>query len=362
MNRSACLIFNPVAGQGDSEQELAIIKGILEPEFDLDIQLTTPEVSGGELARRAVENNVETVIASGGDGTVSAVAGALIETDIPLGAIARGTANAFANALGIPDTIEAACQVIVDGVTKKVDASTCNNQGNNQPMILLAGIGFEAETVKNADREAKDRLGMLAYILSGLKQLREFEKFKTIIETDDKVIEVKANAVTVANAAPPTSFLAHGTAGVVYDDGLLDVTIVAAESRAGAIAVSYHLLQSASNDEAAERNDVGYLRTREVKVTTEPPQKVVLDGEIIGSTPIEIKCIPEGLTIFTPKEQVIQAQEKLDHLPGIKITAKESSSKEQIDVDSTQAADSIESVAENGVKIDSRKFIGESDK
>ena len=356
MNRSAYLIFNPVAGQGDSEQDLATIKSILEPEFDLDIQFTTPEIDGAELARKAVENNAEMIIASGGDGTVSAVAGVLINTDIPLGAIARGTANAFANALGIPDTIEAACQVIVDGVTKKVDTAICNDQ----PMILLAGIGFEAETVENADREAKDRLGMLAYILSGLKQLREFEKFKTIIETDDKVIEVKANAVTVANAAPSTSILAHGTAGVVYDDGFLDVTIVAAETRAGAIAVSYHLLQTASNDEAAERNDIGYLRTKWVKITTEPSQKVVLDGEIVGSTPIEVKCIPEGLTVFTPKEQVAQATEKLDHLPGIEITAKEPLAEEQSKVDSKKLADSMQSIKENGVEIDSRKFIGES--
>ncbi len=232
MTRSACLIFNPVAGQGDSEQDLATIKRILEPEFDLDIQLTTEEVSGGDLARQAVDNNVEMIIASGGDGTISAVAEALIETDIPLGAIARGTANAFANALGIPDTIEAACRVIVEGATKKVDAAMCNG---SKPMILLAGIGFEAETVEDADREAKNRLGMLAYVLSGLKQLREFEKFETTIETDDKIIKVKANAVTVANAAPPTSVLAQGTAGVIYDDGLLDVTIIAPQTRASAI-------------------------------------------------------------------------------------------------------------------------------
>ncbi len=342
MTRSACLIFNPVAGQGNSEQDLATIKRILEPEFDLDIQFTTKEISGGELARKAVANNAEIIIASGGDGTVSMVAEALIDTDIPLGAIARGTANAFANALGIPDTIEAACQVIVDGATKKVDAAMCNDK----PMILLAGIGFEAETVEDADREAKDRLGMLAYVLSGLKQLREFEKFEATIETDDKVIKVAANAITIANAAPPTSVLAHGTAGVVYDDGLLDVTIIAPESRAGAIAISYHLLQSASSGEAAERDDVGYLRTKWIKVTTNPPQKVVLDGEIVGSTPIEIKCIPEGLTVFTPLEEVIQAEERLEHLAGIQIENRE-------------AASESESESETIVEIDSREFISD---
>ena len=318
MTRSACLIYNPVAGQNDPEQDLATIKRILEPEFDLDVQFTTKEVNGGELARRAVINKAEAVIASGGDGTVSVVAEALIESNIPLGIIARGTANAFANALEIPDTIEAACQVIIDGGTQRVDAGRCNGK----PMILLAGVGFEAETVEDADRETKNRLGMLAYVLSGLKQLKDFEKFSATIETEDKIIKVDANAITIANAAPPTSILAHGTAGVIYDDGLLDITIITPESRAGAIAISYHLLQTASNDEAAERGDIGYLRAKRVKVTTDPPQKVVLDGEIIGKTPIEVECIPCGLTVFAPVEEIVQAEERLEHLSGIEIEDK----------------------------------------
>ena len=351
MKRSAYLIFNPVAGQGDSERDLATIKGILEPEFNLEIEFTTPEVDGGELARQAVENKAEIVIASGGDGTVSAVAEALIDSNVPLGAIARGTANAFANALGIPDTIEAACKVIVEGATKKVDAAMCNDK----PMILLAGVGFEAETVEDANRELKDKFGMLAYVLSGLKQLTEFDKFSTTIETEDKIITLDANAVTIANAAPPTSVLAQGTAGVVYDDGLLDITIVAAQTRAGAIAISYHLLQTASNDEAAERNDIGYLRTKWVKITTDPPQKVVLDGELIGSTPIEVKCIPKGLTIFTPKEQVIQAPEKLEHLPGIKIQNKTPDIKQRSEVTGNKA--DLRSIIEKETEIDSQEFI-----
>ena len=349
MTRSACLIFNPVAGQGDSEQDLATIKSILEPEFNLDIQFTTEEIDGGELARRAAEREVEMIIASGGDGTVSAVAEALLNTNIPLGAISRGTANAFANALDIPDSIEAACKVIVDGATRKVDAATCNDK----PMILLAGIGFEAETVEDADRETKDRLGMLAYVLSGLKQLKQFKKFATIIETDDKIIRVDANAVTVANAAPSTSVLAHGTAGVIYDDGLLDVTIIAPTTRASAIAVSYHLLQTASNNEAASREDIGYLRTKKVKVTTDPPQKIALDGEIIGETPVEIECVPEALTVLIPKEKAIQAIERLDHLPGIEIKYKHST-----DEVGEKKMD-IELAIEQGVEIDSRQFIDE---
>jgi diacylglycerol kinase family enzyme len=88
-----------------------------------------------------------------------------VGTNIPLGIISRGTANAFANALDIPNTIEAACENILGGLTRVVDAATCNGE---MPMVLLAGVGFEAETVELADREMKNRWGMLAYILSEL--------------------------------------------------------------------------------------------------------------------------------------------------------------------------------------------------
>ena len=318
MKRTACLIFNPIAGQGDSEQDLETIKSYLEPEFTLDVQLTTKEISGGELARQAVKDGAEIIIASGGDGTVSAVAEASIAKDVVLGIIARGTANAFANALGIPINIEAACENILAGITKKVDAALCNDK----PMILLAGVGFEADTVEDADRESKDRLGMLAYVLSGLKQLKEFTQFTAEIETPDKIITVETSAVTIANAAPASSVLAQGTAGVIFDDGLLDITILSPQTAAGAIATSIQLLQSAANDETLERQGVGYLRSEWVKVTTDPPQKVVLDGEIIGTTPIEIKCIPGGLTVFAPSELENQADEQLDNLPGVDVKLK----------------------------------------
>ncbi|NJM63769.1 MAG: lipid kinase, partial [Oscillatoriales cyanobacterium RU_3_3] len=215
MKRSACLIFNPVAGNSDPDRDLAVIREILEPAIDLDIRMTTPEIDGDRIAREAVSRGVESIIASGGDGTLSAVAGAIVGTNIPLGIISRGTANAFANALELPNTIETACETILGGFTRVVDAAICNGE---MPMVLLAGVGFEAETVELADREMKNRWGMLAYILSGIKQLNNLERFEAEIETEDKIVSLTAAAVTVANAAPPTSILAQGPAGIIVDD------------------------------------------------------------------------------------------------------------------------------------------------
>lgn len=319
VTRSACLVFNPVAGQSDPEQDLATIRRILETEFSLDIRTTTPDVDADQLAQEAVDRGAEIIIASGGDGTLSAAAEVVIGTGVPLGVISRGTANAFATALGIPLAIEAACETILAGKTRVIDAAHCNGK----PMALLAGIGFEAEAVERADREAKNRFGMLAYVLAGFEGLRNLKPFEARIETEDKIITLNAAAITIANAAPPTSVLAQGPAELVADDGLLDVTLVAPANSISAIAAAYNLLQSARSAATTDRPDVGFFRARSIKVTTNPPQKVVLDGELTGYTPVDIECIPGGLTIFVPTTQEAGPLEKLEGLPNIHVELKE---------------------------------------
>ena len=318
MKPKACLIFNPVAGQGNAEQDLAQIESLLNPAIELDVVITTAESEPGQLATDAIARGATSIIASGGDGTLSAVAAALMGTSIPLGVISRGTANAFANALNLPTTIPEACESIVAGNTQVVDMATCNGL----PMVLLAGIGFEAETVDLADRDAKNRLGMLAYILAGLKQIGSLKQFEVEIELEDKIIAVSAAAITIANAAPATSILAQGSAGVVFDDGMLDLTIVAPATPLIAIATAFDLLSSTLRGMASQREEVGFLRSNKFKITTTPPQKVVLDGEIIGMTPIEIECIPGGLTVFAPQTEELQPLEKLEGLPNLNIEIK----------------------------------------
>ncbi|OLP19971.1 lipid kinase [Leptolyngbya sp. 'hensonii'] len=309
MRRSACLIFNPVAGQRNPEIDLEIIRSILEPAIDLEIHITDPETDVGQLAKTAVEQGAEAILASGGDGTLSAAATPLIGTTIPLGVIPRGTANAFANATGIPTGIEAACQVILAGTTRTLDAARCNGK----PMILKMDVGFEAETIEIADREAKNRLGNLAYILAALDQVKNLELFETRIETDDRVITVSAASVSVANAAPPTSILAQGPAQIIFDDGLLDLTILAPENVMHSFAIAYELFSSALAGAPTTRNGIGFLRDRRFLITTDSPQKVHVDGDLIGTTPVEVECIHRGLTVFAP----LEAAQPIEHLEGL---------------------------------------------
>lgn len=306
--REAYLIFNPVAGQGNPDRDLALIRKILEPQVNLHLIFTQPDLDPVEQAKDAIaaiqalqdDDEPGCIIASGGDGTVSAIAGVTIETGIPFGVIPRGTANAFAVALGLPTDLKQACETIAAGNTRMVDAAYCNNT----PMVLLAGLGFEAGMVSNANRELKNRLGALAYIFSGARQFFAQEDFIATIELDGQVLEVKTGAVTIANAAPPTSVMAQGFGEVIPDDGLLEVTIPVSKSLLQIINTSATLWASALVKSQFEDENLVCLRTSCLTVTTDPPQLLVVDGEILETNPIEFTCIPRGLTVFSPLSTV----------------------------------------------------------
>jgi diacylglycerol kinase (ATP) len=266
MNKSACLIFNPVSGQGNPDHDLQVIQQSLEPSLQLNTYFTTTGSSSRELIQVVKDIPVDRVIVAGGDGTVSAVAQVLVElsksgTCPTLGIIPRGTANAFATALGIPSDLQIACDVILNGTTRWVDTASCGDR----IMILLTGIGFEAETVERANRAQKNQWGVMAYILAGLQQLKQQELFAAQIEIAGQVSHFQAGAITIANVAPPTSILAQGLGQVIPDDGLLEVTIGTTDSEFKAIDAIADLLGAAIYKTPTNRDDIICFRTSHTK-------------------------------------------------------------------------------------------------
>ena len=97
--------------------------------------------------------------------------------------------------------------------------------------------------------------------------------------------------------------LAQGGRQVIFDDGLLDITIGIAGNKTTkleAIVAIADLFSSALLKTTSDRDDVVFLRAKQVKITTKPLQKVVIDGEIIDPTPVEIECLPKSLQVFAP--------------------------------------------------------------
>jgi diacylglycerol kinase (ATP) len=109
--KRAWLVFNPACGKGEGDDRATIV-ACLRARFDVVVRETSRRVGADVWARRALESGADVVVAAGGDGTVSAVAEALIGTGVPLGVIPRGTANALSAALGLPADVEGACASI----------------------------------------------------------------------------------------------------------------------------------------------------------------------------------------------------------------------------------------------------------
>eukprot|EP00879_Flechtneria_rotunda_P000746 GHRR01000866.1.p1 GENE.GHRR01000866.1~~GHRR01000866.1.p1 ORF type:complete len:439 (+),score=116.46 GHRR01000866.1:106-1422(+) len=315
-SQRAYLIYNPVAGQEDPADVLGDIALKLSSKYTLTVCQTKPDVGPEVLTKAALKEGADLIIASGGDGTVGAVAGVLVGTDVPLGIVPRGTANAFSVALGIPTHLDdptgfqnAAADIILQGYTKDVDtAVVTTTEVTDYPMILLLGIGFEAEMCENADRDLKNALGPLAYIISGAQKLLNAYNFHAKVEVDGEVAEGDVAAITIANAAPPFSVLAHGHTGeCIYDDGKLEaIGYVAEEEGVSAPVMNVvnmvRLFSGVLFGEKPVQHEEKIFggRYKEINVECEPPQKVVLDGELLGNTPVHARIIPASLKVFCP--------------------------------------------------------------
>ena len=304
-SRRGYLIFNPISGQGDPDAELAEIRRYLEPQFMLQVWKTKPDLDPAEQAKQLIKeikafdaegDGDSIIIASGGDGTVGAVASALQGSDIPLGIIPRGTANAFSVALGIPTGVKAACTNLLLGNLRRVDVALCNNQ----PMILLAGIGFEAGMVDKASRELKNILGPMAYIFSGARQFVDQLPFQATMLIDGEQVQIDASAITIANAAPATSVMAQGFGEVIPDDGLLEVIIASPKDRISGLSVLSSLAWSALKSSNANHNNLACFRTKQIQLELKEVQKLVIDGEILDAQTVTVTVNPQALQVVAP--------------------------------------------------------------
>lgn len=293
----AVLIHSPGGGSA-SDEDLERARALLSERFELEVLLVSDDASPPELAARALAAGARLLIASGGDGTVSGVGGAMVGVpDAVLGIIPRGTANSIAGHLGVPYGFDAACAVILGGHTRVIDTATVNGR----PMLLMATLGVHAEAITEVDPERKKALGVLAYVLEGAERLVGDELFEVTLEADGARATCMANAVTVANMSRSTTLLAQGPAATEADDGRLSVTVVATRGLVDAVATTLHLATSALLKRAADRENIGHFQTREVRVETRAPRRVMVDGEDATEAPITVCCVPASLRVLVPE-------------------------------------------------------------
>ena len=116
-------------------------------------------------ARNAVEDGADLLLLWGGDGTVQRCVDAVAGSDVTVAILPAGTANLLANNLGVPIDLEAAVDVALHGARRRLDLGVLNGER----FAVMAGVGFDAIMVKDADGGLKDRFGRLAYVWTGAR-------------------------------------------------------------------------------------------------------------------------------------------------------------------------------------------------
>jgi diacylglycerol kinase (ATP) len=175
-------------------------------------------------ARKAVKEGADLLFAWGGDGTVQRCVDALAGRDVALAILPAGTSNLLATALGIPEDLDEAVQVGLDGHRRRLDTGTVNGEH----FAVVAGAGLDALVVRDADSALKDKVGRLAYLYSGLRNLRLDALAVEVTVDGRRVFRGRSTSVLVGNTR-------HAVGGMdmfessAPDDGVLEVGIVTAE-------------------------------------------------------------------------------------------------------------------------------------
>lgn len=296
MTKTIHVVINPASGQ--PRPILNQINDVFYPAgVQWDVSITQKSGDATRFARQAIADGAEVVGAYGGDGTIMEVSRAIQGGEIPMAILPGGTANLMSLELGIPKDLTQAAQIMVDprSVIRRIDMG----QAGEQLFMLRVGMGFEGEKIKLADRELKDRWGILAYSIAGLKALKNVPMAQYRITVDGVEYEIDGKNCVIDNAGNLGMPGVSASQLTSVSDGLLDVTVVRDNSISSWIAVGDQILGREPNPDALK-----HWQGREIHIECDPPQTLQGDGELWGLTPVSVKVLPGVLPILTlPSEQ-----------------------------------------------------------
>jgi len=237
-----------------------------------------------------VAEGYEQIVAAGGDGTIHEVVNGIAGSDVALGLMPMGTVNVFALELGLPANDLGRCWEIIQGRhTRSIDLPTANEKH----FVQLAGVGLDAQAVKETSVALKRSFGPLSYLISAA-QIAARKPPRLLIEAEEAMTE-EASFVLIGNGrfyGGRFPFFKHA----VIDDGLLDVLVF---KQLGYIELLKYLQNVVFTSEITTR-DVEYFQTRHLRVTSSEEVPVEVDGELLGVCPVEFRVKPRRLRVLTP--------------------------------------------------------------
>ena len=293
------VIINPISGAGGrvgiararAEQAASLMAA-----RGLDAQVFMTERIGHarELTQAALARGVSSVLAWGGDGTVNEVASALAFREATLGIIPSGSGNGLARELRIPLNPARAFAAVLDGRECRIDAGELDHR----LFFNIAGIGLDARVAHHFAANGASRRGLKRYLVIAAKELWRYSSSAYVVVTDGTAVRVQALLIAIANGRQ------YGNGALIapaaaFDDGLLDVVVVAGRSPLVILAQAPRLFTG----QIARAPGVTSVKATEIEVTCDHPVPYHVDGEpFVGGTSIRARSRPGALRVAVPAD------------------------------------------------------------
>jgi YegS/Rv2252/BmrU family lipid kinase len=289
--RRLALIVNPVAGGGRPARALPAVQAELRARgLEYRFEYTKDLQHARELALAAADAG-EVAVAFGGDGLISAVAGALKQSDGVVGVLPGGRGNDLCRVLGIPLKPVAACSVLASGLVRSLDLG----EAGGRTFTGIASCGFDSMVNRIANETTLVR-GSPVYAYALLRALPGWRAagFEVVVDGDEPR-RFKGYSVAAANSkqfgggmrlAPDASLT----------DGLLDVVIIEDMSKLRFL----RLAPTVFSGRHLRYHEVHVIRGREVRIEATEPFTLYADGEAIAELPVTVRVLPGAVRMIVP--------------------------------------------------------------
>lgn len=268
-------VINPIAGDTDKSQLPEQIHKTCEKYAVAFDKIETTGEDDQQTIRETIDSFApDTVVACGGDGTISLVAKLLLNTDITLGIIPLGSANGLASELNITYSPDADIDYLFAGETRAMDSITINGE---HLCLHLSDLGFNARLIK--DFEEQEGRGMLGYARAFFESLKKKESRQYIIKSDQnkEPKQVEADMLVIANAR------SYGTGAVInpkgsISDGFMELVIVKPIPPSAWPSITFDTFFG-----SIEKSEyVQIIKGTSFEITCDEQEVLQVDGELIG--------------------------------------------------------------------------------
>lgn len=306
----ALVILNPLAGESSMHAVLdALTRRFAGVGVQFEIYETRKDDRLGDIVRGRVGDGFDRVVAVGGDGTVSGVSDGLLKSAIPLGILPTGTGNLIARELNIPVDMDAALALIAGArCRKQVDAMRIGKRA----YFLNISVGISASVVGQTTSTSKGRFGRVAYVGATILKVLSSRPRYLVISVDGQAHPYRAVEVTIMNCGLLAKTFYPKGPDIRMDDGQLGVWILSMQTIWDYFRYAIGVMAGSHVNRAAQ-----FIRAEKtVSIRSNRPFPVQADGDIIGTTPVEVEVLPGALTVLVPETSPVAPEEDA-HYPVV---------------------------------------------